>query len=421
MCRSRHRCSSAGLIGHLCMLFVCATFSIQNVLAKQALVHVHPLVFALLRDGGATPVLAVAALVVDGRGRCARCWRPRGWRQWCGLAAGGALGLCGNQIFYLVGLSLTSSTLTAIWNTGGPVLTGLFAWALRQERFSWLRVAGLVVATLGLAGTTVWGAIADADVDAAGGGSMRSGGTAKLLLGTLALLIYVVCCAIFCVMLKPMFAWGPRATTLIAWLYFFGASCLAVAVGIYAAVLAAMAPMAPGGRAGNITTPPATTTRARSRGDAVWDGLQLGAIFPLQDNGEAVGAIVFAALIGSALNYALMTWSNPRVGPTLQALYGIVQIPLTALVALVLLRTVPTVREGAATVVVAIALGLTTAAHVVAERENKEREEQGEEGEEGEEEGETERGGDASAKVAPPDRAHVAINVSCATPLLAVA
>ena len=61
------------------------------------------------------------------------------------------------------------------------------------------------------------------------------------------------------------------------------------------------------------------------------------------------------------------------VGPTLQALYGIVQIPLTALAALVLLSTMPTVRQGVATIVVVIALCLTTFGQAVAAKKDAEK------------------------------------------------
>ena len=289
------------VLAHFAMVFVGAMWSIQNVLAEKALERVHPLVFATFRDVGAVLALALNAFVVD---RGSGYWRPRGCSQWCKVAAGGIFAVGGIQLFYLVGLSLTSSTESAIFGNGIPVITGVAAFALGRESFSCLRLAGIVIATAGLIGTTVWGALeahASADRDA----TME-------MFGTLALLANVTCCSLFYIMLKPLktFPDNPAtASSLIAWLYFFGAASLASALAGYAAVLAVM--YTPG--TADVALGNGTGSTGETRGDAVWDGLQLSAIFPLQDNLDAIGAIAFAALIGSALSYALMTWANAYV------------------------------------------------------------------------------------------------------------
>ena len=319
---------------HVAMFLVCATFSVQNVLAKVALAHVNPLVFALLRDCGATPFLVVYALIADGRS----AWRPRGWKQWTAVAVGGGVGVCGTQLLYLVGLWLSSPTLCSIWNNGSPVLAGVFAWLLGQERFSLLRVAGLAAGAGGIALITAWGAYG-------GGGVVRTSATAQdFLLANVAMLGYAACSAAFVLMLPPLRALGASAASIIAWLYAFGALCLAALVAGYTAALA--------------LTPSANTTAAA----AVYDGLGIDALYPPQENLSAIGAVAFSAIIGSALNYTLITWANPVVGPSLQALYGIVQIPMTAIVVLVAWRTAPTPCEWLATLVVVISLGFTTAA-----------------------------------------------------------
>ena len=320
----------------MAMLFVCATFSVQNVLAKSAMKGVNPLVFALLRDCGATPFLVLYALVKDGRS----VWRPRGWKQWSAVAVCGGVGLCGTQLLYLVGLWLASPTLCSIWNNGSPVLAGVFAWLLGQERFSLCRMAGIAVGGGGLALITAWGAY-----DAGSIGTVSTT-LQDFILANVALLGYAACCAAFVLMLPPLRALGASAASIIAWLYFFGALFLAAMVACYTATLA--------------LAPPANTTAAQS----VYDGLSIGALYPPQANLSAIGAVAYSAMIGSALNYTLITWANPAIGPTLQALYGIVQIPMTAIVVLVAWHSVPTLFEWLATLVVVISLGFTTAARV---------------------------------------------------------
>ena len=313
---------------HVAMFLVCATFSVQAVLSKAALAHVNPLVFALLRDCGAIPFLVVYACIADGRS----AWRPRGWKQWTAVAVGGAVGVCGTQLLYLIGLWLSSPTFCSIWNNGSPVLAGLFAWLLGQERFSLLRAAGLGVGAGGIALITAWGSRS----------SLR--GEQDFMLASIAMLGYTACCAAFVLMLPPLRALGASAASIIAWLYVFGALCLAALVAGYTATLA--------------LTPLANTTAAA----AVYDGLSIGALYPPQENLSAIGAVAFSALIGSALNFSLITWANPVIGPSLQSLYGIVQIPMTAIVVFVAWRNAPTPCEWLATLVVVISLGFTTAA-----------------------------------------------------------
>ena len=83
-----------------------------------------------------------------------------------------------------------------------------------------------------------------------------------------------------------------------------------------------------------------------------------------------VEAILFAGLIGGALNYALLTWASSRIGPTLQSLYSVVQIPATALLAWWSLRSVPSLPDIVATAIVVASLALSSVAHA-REREGK--------------------------------------------------
>ena len=342
-------------VAHACMVFASAMWSVQNVLSKRALVDVHPVTFALLRDAAALPALVLAARFESN----GPLWMPR-TRQWAAIAWGGALGIFAVEILYVVGLSLSSPTMTAVWSNAAPLLTCALAYGLGQERFSWLRLGGVVVGAGGLLGTTIWGAraLASGGSGAVGarvdvyGDAVTSG---SFICGNVALFANIACIAVYFCMLKPMLAWEPRPPpiTLVMWLYLGGTLCTALLAAAYVAALALAEPR--GGANG-----------ATARLDAVRLGLRLDGL----RSAGVVEAILFAGLIGGALNYALLTWASSRIGPTLQSLYSVVQIPATALLAWWSLRSVPSLPDIVATAIVVASLALSSVAHA-REREGK--------------------------------------------------
>ena len=339
-------------VAHACMAFASATWSVQNVLSKRALVDVHPVTFALLRDAAALPALVIASLVIDGT----PLWKPSSLRQWAGIACGGALGIFAVEILYVVGLSLTSPTMAAVWSNAAPLVTASVAFAVGQERFSWLRLAGVVVGAGGLLVTTIWGARTLASGSGGATGARDVYGDADtsstFVLGNVALFANIACIAVYFCMLKPMLAWEPRPPpiTLVAWLYLGGTLCTVLLAAVYVAALALAEPR--GGADG-------AAADAATRLDAVRRGLRLDGL-----RGAGVcEAILFAALIGGALNYALLTWASSRIGPTSQSLYSVVQIPATALIAWLALHSAPSLPDAVATAIVVVSLALSSAAH----------------------------------------------------------
>ena len=344
------QCTREAMLAHACMAFVCSSWALQNVLAKRALVDLHPVSFAVLRDALALPALATAALLIDG----APLWRPRGWRQWASIAGGGAVGCFGIELFYVVGLSLTSSTMASVWSNATPALTITLAFLLRHESFSWLRLAGVLIGGGGLLGTTLWGARSLAAAPHSGtsrrGDVYGDGSALSFTLGNVALLCNTSFFAIYFVMLKPMFAWRPPPPplTLITWLYLAGTLCTFTFAAVFTLALAVGS----------------DETSVESSLDSAWVQLRLGG---LKEPG-VVQAILFAALIGGALDYALLTWANPRIGATLQSVWSLVQIPATAAIAWCSLRIAPSLTDSIATGAVVLSIALTSAAHMLDQR-----------------------------------------------------
>ena len=121
------------LLAHAAMAFASVTFGGLNVIAKRALSDgsrsLNPYMFGLYRDVLACPLLLA--------------WTShrRGWRRVASrrdlalLLLCGLTGIFGNQLLYLIGLSMTSSDTAAIYQPVAPMLTGVLAvWPVAVPR-----------------------------------------------------------------------------------------------------------------------------------------------------------------------------------------------------------------------------------------------------------------------------------------------
>jgi len=122
---------------------VCAQvgFGGFNVVGKYALDYIHPIIFAFYREVISGPLLFIIATIVERVKPAPQDW----WR----LALLGFI-LYGNQFCFIVGLKLTNSaSQTAIIQQCIPVFTSAITVALKMERFSLIKLAGLVFAVSG--------------------------------------------------------------------------------------------------------------------------------------------------------------------------------------------------------------------------------------------------------------------------------
>jgi drug/metabolite transporter (DMT)-like permease len=228
----------------------------------------HPLALAVLRVGFATPVLLALAWRRD-RALPARRDLPV-------LALLGALGVFGNQVLFIWGLSYTTATDAAILMPSIPVFAAALAVAFGIERVGPRRLAGVALA--------VAGALVVLDPS-------RFSLADRATVGNLMVLANCLLYAGFLVLQRPVLERLPWRTV-VAWSFLFGSlGVLAVGGG----ELAALDPA------------------AVSRG--AWLGVGFILVFP------------------TVLGYLLATWAVRRSSPTLVAAYTTLQPLLSALMA----------------------------------------------------------------------------------------
>jgi drug/metabolite transporter (DMT)-like permease len=232
-------------------------------------------------------VLVAAPLLLLLAWRVERVRVPRGYLR--RLALLGCLGVFLNQVLFIVGLSLTTATNAAILMPSIPVFAVVVASLLGIERIDRRRGAGIVLAVLG--------ALVMLDPTQFSLTSGTSLGDALILLNCLSYATYLV-------LQRPLLAHLPPLT-LIAWAMLFGGT----------AVLLVSAPALVGTR---FTAVPA----------GAWAGM------------------AYIALIPTAVNYALNTWSIRRSSPALAATYTTLQPVVAALLGGILLGEQVGFRQG---------------------------------------------------------------------------
>ena len=256
---------------HAALLTVQILFSTFHVAGKFALAEIHPLALACVRVGCVMPVLVMLA------------WRhepklpPLRELPW--LALLGMLGVFGNQVLFLWGLSYTTATNAAILMPSIPVFAAAVGALLGIERIGRWRMAGIVLAVLG--------ALAVLD-------PTRFSLADDQTLGNLLILTNAFLYASFLVIQRPVLkrvSWR----WVIAGSFFFGS------LGIFAV----------GGHELVRVDPAVLPT-------GVW---------------IAVGVVVVTTL-GA---YSLNTWAVRRSSPTLVAAYTTMQPLLSALLAMLIL------------------------------------------------------------------------------------
>jgi drug/metabolite transporter (DMT)-like permease len=248
---------------HAGLLAVQLLFSSFHVAGKYALAELHPLALACLRVGFVTPVLLLLAWRHDRR--------LPGLRDLPWLALLGALGVFGNQVLFLWGLSYTTATNAAILMPSIPVFAAGIGAVLGIDRIGPRRLAGIALA--------VAGALAVLD-------PTRFSLADEETLGNLLVLTNTFLYAGFLVLQRPVLERLPWRTVIAGSFAFGSIGVLAVGGRELAAVEAAAVPA------------------------AVWWAV----------------AVALVATLGA---YMLNTWAVRRSSPTLVAAYTTLQ-PLTS-------------------------------------------------------------------------------------------
>lgn len=133
------------LRGHFALMFVQLCFGLFPLFGKWAFAAFAPTAVAGWRIGAGALVLGSVALAVHGRA----FWPQR--RDLLRLQVCALLGITVNQVMFLEGLQRAPSVNAGLIMVLIPVYTFLIAVLVRQERFSWRRGLGILVAFAGAA------------------------------------------------------------------------------------------------------------------------------------------------------------------------------------------------------------------------------------------------------------------------------
>ena len=222
---------------HLAMIFVSCTFSLWNVLGEIVLQDGSgdPVIFALYREV-LTAFVLVVGTVLRQHARQEAVKRPtlREAALFCVCGIGGVYCL---QLFYILGLSLTSANEGALFQPLTPVLVLVLAAILGLERLrlwpltgdalvraSWQKLCGVVSA--------VGGCLLVVLAAPAHNSEGSSGESRADPLGALYLFLSILGAATFLLSQKPLLrTYDP--TVVIAGSYAVGALCMAVTAAIW--------------------------------------------------------------------------------------------------------------------------------------------------------------------------------------------
>eukprot|EP01006_Ploeotia_vitrea_P066701 TRINITY_DN95514_c0_g1_i1.p1 TRINITY_DN95514_c0_g1~~TRINITY_DN95514_c0_g1_i1.p1 ORF type:complete len:373 (-),score=25.43 TRINITY_DN95514_c0_g1_i1:68-1186(-) len=211
-------------------------FGAYGVLVKKfAAANNHgakALIFSMYRDMFCFPVLLLAASLIE-----IPLVRPKTWKEFLLFAFLGLTGMFGNQLFYILGVYLTTADIASIFQPSIPVFTSLIAIISRTEPLppinklrGWLKIGG-ILAAVGGAILMITKKLTDSK------GSQEK----SLVAGMVCLLVNCMCMGVYVVIQKrTIFAadgfashWKHSPVTVTAWCYGFGSLWMVLASLVY--------------------------------------------------------------------------------------------------------------------------------------------------------------------------------------------
>ena len=280
---------------HAALLAVQAFFGGFSVFGKFVLGTVPPLALAGVRVAFAMPILLAIALHRDRR--------IPPLREMPKLALLGLLGVCVNQLLFILGLQQTTAISATILITSIPVFTLLVGAMLGVKRIDARGAVGVAVAVIG--------ALVMLDPS-----NLRFGGSA--FTGNLLIVLNCLSYSVFLVLARPMLK-RIAPLTLVAWSFVFGGFFTLLAS------IPSLLTLQPG------TWPP-----------MVWTG------------------IAYIVVFATVFSYTLNTWAIRQSSPGLVATYTTLQPVIAAILAMIFLGETAGWREAAGFVLIVSGLVVVT-------------------------------------------------------------
>lgn len=265
-----------------------------SVVGKFGVKGSNPVLFALVREGVAGPLLCLAAYFLEGD--------ALSWRNWAHVRLVLACGFClfANQLAFIVGLKISNAITASAWQPSQPVFTAGLAILLGWEVATWRKLAGIACASGGAVFMAVYGATHGQPGAAAG-----------------SVLFAINCLGTSCYILasKPLLA-SYRAISVTGWSYICCSFMMAVAAAVVNGV-------------------PSLTAFVCHDEDAAAVAACVGAKWGV--NPGMAWPLAYWILFSSCGAYALMTWANIYVDGSIVSAYTAIQPATSALISVLLI------------------------------------------------------------------------------------
>lgn len=131
------------LLIHGAIITAQIAFGSGSVIGALGLPETNPVLFALIREGIAGPLLCIIALIIDGKKNIPKLRHIH-------LFIGPGLSLFCNQLFFITGLKLSSSITASAWQPSQAILAVIYGWCLNVEHnIDIYKILGILSGTCG--------------------------------------------------------------------------------------------------------------------------------------------------------------------------------------------------------------------------------------------------------------------------------
>jgi len=287
------------------LVLVQIAFGAYHVIGKEALNYINAMIYAFYREVISGPCLVVLAVIFERV-------KPDIPKDWWRFVLLGTTGVFLNQLLFIEGLALTSATQAAIMQPCIPVFTTALTLILRIEKFSVLKLVGILF--------SAGGAVVMVGVTNISFQNDQTKGMLCLLGNTFAMSVYYI-------LQKPVLKKYPPISVT-GWAYIIGS----VEMGV--------------------------TSLVYSHGNPADYGIDHHVIIPL----------VYSILFATIFTYMSLTWANQYAPASVVAAYSSLQPLTAALLSYFFLNQDPERDEYIGASAIIVGLGLVTYARM---RENK--------------------------------------------------